>query len=91
VLIEAASCGRPIITTNSPGCREIVKHGANGYLIPVKNSEALASAIGNLVEAPELWVKMGNKGREMVMNEFSIEIVISKTISLYKELLSLSK
>ena len=54
VLVEAASCGRPIVTTDAPGCREIVRDGVNGILVPVKDADALANAIRSLLKAPEI-------------------------------------
>ncbi|HHT9146927.1 MAG: glycosyltransferase family 4 protein [Syntrophales bacterium] len=87
VLIEAAACGRPIVTTNTPGCREIVKNGENGLLVPVRNTLDLADAIQSLIENPELRQKMGARGREIVVSEFAIEKVISETMTVYEELL----
>jgi glycosyltransferase involved in cell wall biosynthesis len=88
VLIEAAASGRPIVTTNTPGCREIVKNEENGLLVPVRNAEELADAIQRLVASPELRKKMGARGREIVVSEFAIEKVISETMTVYEELLN---
>lgn len=87
VLIEAAACGRPIVTTDMPGCREIVRHGVNGLLVPPKDSIALADALQQLLENPDLRREMGAKGREMVVQEFAQEIVIEQTLALYGEAL----
>lgn len=87
VLIEAAACGRPIVTTDAPGCREIVRHGVNGLLVPVRNSQALADALQKLIENPALRAEMGARGREIVVNEFSEEKVIRETLAVYQELL----
>ena len=87
VLLEAAASGRPIITTDSPGCREIVRSGENGLLVPVKDVDALCAAIASLLDAPALRDRMGKRGREIVMAEFSDEIVIKKTLAVYEELL----
>jgi glycosyltransferase involved in cell wall biosynthesis len=86
VLIEAAACGRPLVTTDTPGCREIVRHGENGFLAPVKDSIALADAIQRLIEDPELRKLMGARGREIAVKEFSVERVIQETLAVYKEL-----
>jgi len=83
VLIEAASCGKPIITTDSPGCREIVQDGINGILVPTKDSKALEKAILKLVKSPNLRETMGKKGRDLVLREFSLEIVNKETLSVY--------
>lgn len=88
VLIEAASSGRPIVTTNTPGCREIVKNGENGVLVPVRNSEKLADAIESLITNKKLRQEMGIKGRKLVESDFAIEMVIKKTMEVYKGLLS---
>jgi len=66
VLIEAASCGRPIVTTDMPGCREIVRDGENGILVPPRDGSAVARAVRRLVDDRELRRKMGERGRERV-------------------------
>lgn len=86
VLIEAASCGRPIVTTDTPGCREIVRDNVNGILVPIKNSEAVANAISRLLKSSELRTQMGKKGRELVEKEFSLDIVNRETLNVYKDL-----
>jgi len=88
VLLEAASCGKPIIATDVPGCREIVHNGENGILVPLKNSTALASAMKELINNPEKRKIMGINGRRLVENEFSEEIVVSQTLKVYQELLA---
>jgi glycosyltransferase involved in cell wall biosynthesis len=88
VLIEAASCGRAIVTTDMPGCREIVRHGENGLLVPVRDSIALAAALKSLIEDPFLRKRMGARGREIAVNEFSVEKVVAETLDIYKGLLS---
>ena len=85
VLIEAAACGLPIVTTNVPGCREIVQHGHNGFLVPPGDSEALYGAIKPLLDDSALRTKMGTRGRALVMSDFSIEHVIEKTLKLYRQ------
>ena len=87
ILIEAASCGRPIVATDVPGCREIVRHNENGLLVPPHDSKSLADALKILIKDAELRAKMGARGREIVEAEFSEEIVVKQTIELYKKLL----
>jgi glycosyltransferase involved in cell wall biosynthesis len=87
-LLEAAACGRPIVTTDVPGCREVVIHNKNGLLVPVKNGPALADALERLVNAPELRRLMGIAGRKLVVDELSEEIVVDKTLKVYDTLLS---
>jgi len=86
-LIEAAACGRPIITTDMPGCREIVQHEKNGLLVPVHDSKALADAVHRLIENPDLRRQMGKEGRKLVEEEFSESIVVAQTLNLYQSML----
>lgn len=86
-MIEAAACGLPLVTTDAPGCREIVEHGANGYLVPVRNAKALADAIRRLHADPDLRRAMGQASREKVLREFDEKIVFEKTLAVYRELL----
>lgn len=86
-LLEAASCGRPIVTTNTNGCREVVRHGENGFLVPVHSTVELAEALQLLIENPELRNQMGVRGREIVIREFAVEKVVDETLAVYEELL----
>ncbi len=87
VLIEAAACGRAIVTTDVPGCREIVRHGENGLLVPVRDSKALANALQILIESPVLRARMGARGRDIAVTEFAQERVVEETLAVYQELL----
>ncbi len=87
VLIEAASCGRAIVTTDVPGCREVVRNGDNGLLVPAKDANALAGALKALILDPGLRAMMGVQGREIAVREFSEERVIRETLAVYRELL----
>lgn len=86
-LIEACAIGRPIITTDVPGCRECVIDGYNGRIVPVKEIEPLAKAIEELCKSSEKRTEMGRNSRELAEKEFSIQSVINKTFSIYEELL----
>lgn len=88
VLIEAAACGRPVVATDIPGCREIVRHGENGLLIPARDAHALAEALKQLILDPALRQRMGRQGREIAEAEFSVERVNNDTLALYKEVLA---
>lgn len=88
VLIEAAACGRAIVTTDAPGCREIVRNGENGLLVPVRDSKSLADALGLLINSAPLRIQMGAKGREIAVAEFSVERVVNETLGVYRELLA---
>ena len=87
-LLEAASCARPIVTTDVPGCREVVRHEQNGLLVPLRNVELLAKALGRLIDDSRLRASMGVRGREIVVAEFAIENVIEQTLALYREILA---
>lgn len=88
VLLEAAACGRAIVTTDTPGCREIVVHGDNGLLVPPRNAAALADALQTLLQDPERRSHMGIRGRERAVQEFSVGKVTAETLALYQKLLS---
>jgi glycosyltransferase involved in cell wall biosynthesis len=87
VLIEAAAAGRPIVTTDTPGCREVVRHGVNGLLVPCRDTENLAAAIGYLLAGPEERARMGAAGREIATAEFSLEGVVQAHMEIYNSLL----
>lgn len=84
-LLEAAAMGRAIVTSDAPGCREIVRHGVNGLLVPPRDPVRLADALQTLLENPQLRQEMGRRGREIVEQEFSSELVIEKTLKAYGE------
>lgn len=86
-LIDAMAVGRPIITTNVPGCRECVIDGYNGFLVPLKDVHLLSSAIYNLMEDFDLQEKMGRNSRALAEKEFGIDSVVSATIGYYNKLL----
>ncbi|MDE2950589.1 MAG: glycosyltransferase family 4 protein [Chloroflexota bacterium] len=87
VLIEAAACGRACVTTDTPGCREIVRHGENGFTVPPGDIDALAAAVERLIGDPALRQDMGAKGRQIVLEDFTLRQVIEETLELYKALL----
>lgn len=86
-LLEAAACGLPIVTTDAPGCREIVRDGDNGFLVPVHDAQALAIALRGLIDNPVLRAEMGLRSRGIVLAEFSREQVIAETLAVYQELI----
>jgi glycosyltransferase involved in cell wall biosynthesis len=85
-LIEAAACGLPLVTTDVPGCREVVSDGVDGLLVPARDSEALASAIARLCRDPSLRFRLGQAARQKVLAEFDESIVIEQTMAVYREL-----
>lgn len=81
VLLEAASSGRPLITSDIPGCREAVENGVSGYLCPTKDADALCDAMQRFVELPESWrAEMGRRGRERMEQKFSKTAVVAETM-----------
>jgi glycosyltransferase involved in cell wall biosynthesis len=84
-LLEAAACGLPIVTTDAPGCREIVRDGVNGLLVPVRDAPALAAALGKLIGDAELRRSMGEQSRARAETEFGLETVITQTLAVYRE------
>ena len=86
-LIEACAIGRPIVTTNSIGCKDTVDDGVNGFLIPIKDSVALADKLRILIDDKTLRYTMGLASRLKAEKEFSIESVVSKHMKIYRQLL----
>lgn len=84
-LLEAASMQKPIITTDTVGCREVVDDGYNGYLIPTHDSNQLCEKILNLMDKSELCEQMGMEGRKKMVKEFDTKIVIEQYLDLYRQ------
>ena len=84
VLLEGASCELPLVATDVPGCREIVRNGENGLLVPVQNATALALALHELINDKDERILMGKKGRKIVEHEFSDKVILEKFLNLYK-------
>lgn len=87
-LIEAGACGLPAVTTDVPGCRDVVLDGDNGLLVPARDADALGAAIRRLVENAELRKRMALRARDVVVGGFSNEVVNAKTLELYQEVLA---
>jgi glycosyltransferase involved in cell wall biosynthesis len=83
-LLEAAACGRPLVAADVPGCREAVRPGETGLLVPPHSVEALAEAIAALAADPACRARMGRAGRALIECEFSDEIVARETLALYR-------
>ncbi|MDP1927118.1 MAG: glycosyltransferase family 4 protein [Thiobacillus sp.] len=84
-LLEATACGLPIVTTDAPGCREVVRDGVNGLLVPVRDTAALAIALRKLIDDAELRCRMGEQSRLRAETEFGLETVIAQTLAVYRE------
>jgi glycosyltransferase involved in cell wall biosynthesis len=85
-LLEAAACGRPMVATDVPGCREIVRPGENGLLVPVDNPTALAQAIHTLISSLELRARYGAAARRLVVEKFAADVIGRMTVDLYTRL-----
>ena len=86
VLIEAAACGRAVVTTDVPGCRDAIIPDETGVLVPPRNAVALADAIERLITDPEQLLRMGHAGRELAERDFAIEKIVDQHLQIYREL-----
>jgi glycosyltransferase involved in cell wall biosynthesis len=84
-LLEAAAMGKPIITTDHVGCREVVDDGVNGYLVPIMDVNALSRAMERMIVNPEDRKRMGRAGRQKMETEFNEEIVIQRVMEIYEQ------
>lgn len=87
VLLEAAACGKPIVATDIPGCREIVSPGLNGFLVPLDDPLALAKALQSLVDDVDLRGRMGLAGRSLILQKFTTLQVNARTVEVYRHVL----
>lgn len=87
-LLEAAACGRAMIASDVPGCREIVVHDRTGLLVPVDDAGALAAAMERLAGAPDLRARYAAAARELVVEKFAAPIIGRQTVQLYRRLLA---
>lgn len=76
--LEAMASGRAILTTNAPGCKETVVEGVNGYMVPVKDVDALCEKMEYLINNPNIVSEMGAEGRKLAENKFDVKIVNNK-------------
>jgi glycosyltransferase involved in cell wall biosynthesis len=86
-LLEAAACGRPLIATDVPGCRDIARNGVNAFLAPLDDTEALADAIDALASDDALRRRFGQASRDLVEQEFSGARIGRSLVNLYHHLL----
>lgn len=90
-LLEAAACGRPLIATDTPGCRDLVRNGVNGALVARDDVPGLADAIGRLASDAELRRRYGEASRALVEREYSSQRVGRDLVALYRRLLSAAR
>lgn len=86
VLVEAAACGRAIVTTDVPGCRDAIEAQVTGLLVPPRDPEALAEAVHKLLENDEMRQGMGQAGRKLAEREFAIEKIVQQHLEIYRSL-----
>ncbi len=86
-LLEAAACGRPVVTTKIPGCQDFVIDGYNGLLVPPGDHIALADALEKLAVDPNLRRRMGAAGRQRVLEKYTTDRVNAATLAVYRELI----
>ncbi len=86
VLVEAAACGRAVVTTDVPGCRDAIEPGISGLLVPVRDAHALADAIEQLVVDTQLRQDMGKAGRALAERAFAIESIVAQHLDIYRTL-----
>lgn len=86
-VIEAEAIGRPVVTTDSVGCRDTVVDGKNGYMIPIKDSDTLAMALKKLIDNPELRQTMGKNAREFAVSKFDVKDVVKVHLDIYKAII----
>ena len=86
-LMEAAACGRAMIASDVPGCREVVIHDETGLLFPVDNAQALAAAMEQLAASPDLRRRYGAEARRLAERKFAADIIGPQTVALYRQLL----
>ena len=90
VLLEAAACGKAIVTTDVPGCRDVVRDRINGLLVPPKDSASLATAIAGLLSDQPTRETLGGRSREMVVATWAGPRIIEQVLGLYREMLNVS-
>jgi glycosyltransferase involved in cell wall biosynthesis len=87
-LVEAAACGRPVVTTDVPGCRDAVEPGVSGLLVPARDARALADAVLRLMQDEALRQRMGAAGRALAERDFGLPVIVQAHLQLYAELMT---
>ncbi len=87
-LLEAAATGLPIVTTDVPGCRDVINDGTEGFIVPAKDPKALAEALTKLIESQSLREKMGSAARKRAEEHFGIEKVVAAHLKTYDQIMT---
>jgi glycosyltransferase involved in cell wall biosynthesis len=90
ILMEAAACGRVVVTTDVPGCRDAITPDVSGILVPVRDAVALAEVIMGLIDSPARCQAMGNAGRTLAESAFDVRHVVAKHLRIYQDLIEKS-
>lgn len=85
-LVEAAACGRAVVTTDVPGCRDAIVPNETGFLVPAKDAASLANALSQLIQDPDMRNRFGRQGRALAEQEFGIEKIVGQHLQLYASL-----
>jgi glycosyltransferase involved in cell wall biosynthesis len=86
VLLEAAACGRAVVTTDVPGCRDAIESGVTGLLVPSRDAAELAKAIALLLDNPARCAAIGLAGRRLAESEFDVSKVVERHLRIYARL-----
>jgi glycosyltransferase involved in cell wall biosynthesis len=86
-LMEACASELPVVTTDVPGCRDVVQHGVNGLLVPPRDAQALAEALETLLTSTSLRSTMGKAGRQIMVDQFSLSHIISQNLEVYDQVI----
>ncbi|MGB0514278.1 MAG: glycosyltransferase, partial [Wenzhouxiangellaceae bacterium] len=86
-LIEAGAAGLPAVTTNVPGCRDVVRDGDNGLLVEARDVNALVDAMGRLLRSDDLRKRMSGRARGVVVERFSNDVINGATLALYRKIM----
>jgi glycosyltransferase involved in cell wall biosynthesis len=84
--LEAMAAGKPLVATDIPGCREAVVDGETGFLVPPRNPAALAAALKQLIDSPEIRTRFGAAGRERAEQKFADSVICAQTLLVYQAL-----
>jgi glycosyltransferase involved in cell wall biosynthesis len=82
-LLEAGACAKPSVTTDVPGCRDLVLDGVNGLVVPPKNPERLADALDRCLSDPKLSAEMGERARQRILDRFTDQAIVAQILGIY--------
>ncbi len=87
-LLEAAACGRPMVATDAPGCRQVARAGETALTVPIDDVEALAAAMAQMAEEPERRLAFGANARRLVEQAYSTDVICNQIADLYDAVLA---